>query len=90
MEGNGWQRSVLTKEVDGEAAVAEAAGGAGEVGAALGAREMPPPRRRHASRVRVGVAEVEQHRPGARAAAEPGGRRRRRQRERQQLESQQH
>ena len=67
----------LTEEVDGEAAVAEAAGGAREEGAALRAREVPPPGRRHAAGVRVGVAEVEQHRPGARAAPEPGARRRR-------------
>lgn len=62
----------LTEEVDGEAAVAEPAGGVAEEGAALRRRDVPPHGRRNAARVRVGVPEVEHHRPGAGRAAEPG------------------
>lgn len=56
------ERERLTDEVDDEAAVGDAAGGAAEVGAPLRQRDVQPHRRRHPAGVRVGVAEVEDRR----------------------------
>ena len=61
-----WRESTegaLTDEVEDDAAVGEPPRGVVEVGPPLRRRDADPHHRRHAARVAVGVAEVEQHHP---------------------------
>jgi len=57
-----WHIHCLHEEVEDEAAVAEAAGGAAEEGGAVGREDGLEPRRHTAAGVGVGVPEVEHRR----------------------------